>query len=610
MRRLNASILAKQAGIEQNLHSGALELSDRLDRKAVLVVGMHRSGTSAMARVLSIAGAALPKDVMPANPSNEAGHWEPIDVANFNDRLLAKLDSRWDSVFAPRRNRKGALPLSRYKAEAQQIIREQYGDESLIVLKEPRVTLLIDFWEEVLNAEGFQCAFVIMVRDPAEVAASLKVRDQMERTRALLLWATYMSQADLLTRHARRMFCSYERLLGEPEAVLDSIEEKLEVDLPRRTVKSVAEIDKFLQPTLRHHASTDNRKFIGELKPISRLADYCFELNLGNSPNEDIAALTHEWLRSLDVLVSPMLLALDDQVQSAMVEAHALRVHVASMGAQLHQSRESADAADAARIAEGHRRAETEEALARVQCQLDVNVAHLQHVEQEAAARYAEEAARRAVAEDALAQAQGQFEAALARLQSAEQETAARYAEEATRLVETAAALAQAQQQFEADVAHLRGVEQETTAKYAEEANRRAASEAALAQASTRYEEDLAHVRRLEQEASAAHAATLADVESRLAELNVKLVAATESQNAQNAVVNGLRIELANHLNVIAQAREHEADTLLELNNLRGEAALTAAERNQAQGGNCSSASRARYGTSVGRESGEHAGRL
>ncbi|HLY57485.1 MAG TPA: hypothetical protein VKS60_18115 [Stellaceae bacterium] len=521
-----------------------------------------------MARVLSIAGAALPKDLIPANPTNEAGHWEPIDVANFNDRLLAKLDSRWDSIFAPRRNRKGALPLSRYKAEAQQIIREQYGDETLIVLKEPRITLLIDFWEEVLRAEGFQCAFVIMVRKPEEVAASLKVRDQMERTRALLLWATYMSQADLLTRRARRMFCSYDRLLSEPEAVLDSIEETLEVDLPRRTVKSSAEIDRFLRPTLRHHASSDHVSINGELKPVGRLADYSFGLSLGDSPNEDVAALTQEWLRSLDALISPMLLAFEEQAQSAMAEANDLRGQVASTEALLQQSRESTDSADAARIAESGRRAEVEEALARAQRQLDVSVAHLQNVEQESAANFAEEAARRAAAEGAVAH-----------LQQAEQEAAAKLALAAQKLAETEDALAHAQQQAEAAAAQLQIVEQEGAARSAEEANRRDASEAALAQAESRYEEDMAHVRRLEQEANAALAAT----EGRLVELNERLVAAAELETAQNAEVDGLRTELASQLSALAQARAHDAEALRELNGLRGEAALSAAERSQAQ---------------------------
>jgi hypothetical protein len=606
---------------------------------------MHRSGTSAMAKVLSIAGAALPRDLIPPGLGNEAGHWEPINVANFNDQLLAKLDSRWDSVFAPRRNRRGALPLSRYKAEAREIIRDQYGDESLIVLKEPRITLLIDFWEEVLREEGFQCVFVIMARDPEEVAASLKARDQIQRNHALLLWATYTSQADLLTRHARRVFCSFDRLLGEPEAVLDAIEDKLEVDLPRRTVKATAEIDQFLQPTLRHHARSEGRKLVGPLSPVSRLSDYWFELVSGNSPNEDIASLTQEWLRSLDVLVSPMLLALEDRAQSAIAETHRLNailqdrdVRLSSWEnevAALHQRLEAAAAQRQAELAA------KEQSLSELEAVLGALRSELQQSREswEAAdAARAEEASRRAQSDEALAQAQASIEAEFARRRDevavreqafAELEQSLRIElqqkregleaadtariEEARRRAESEAALAQAQATIEAESAQHRGevaakeqafaeleqslgtlrVELQQTREGLERADAarieavsgRAESEAALARAQTRYEQDLAHVRRVEQEASAAHvAAAIAGMESRLAELNVQLVVAAESENAQNALVHGLRTELASHLTSLAQAREQEADTLLALNSLRGEAALSAAERSQAQG--------------------------
>src|SRR5690348_156745 len=76
------------------------------DRRAFVVVGMHRSGTSAMTRTLSLLGAALPKGLMPAaENNNEAGFWEPQPVADLNDEILQALDSEWDDVFAfrPRR---------------------------------------------------------------------------------------------------------------------------------------------------------------------------------------------------------------------------------------------------------------------------------------------------------------------------------------------------------------------------------------------------------------------------------------------------------------------------------------------------------------------------
>ena len=69
---------------------------DAAKRRVVLILGMHRSGTSAVARVVNLLGAALPKKLLEAAPGNEAGHWEPIELVSLHDRMLAEAGSRWE----------------------------------------------------------------------------------------------------------------------------------------------------------------------------------------------------------------------------------------------------------------------------------------------------------------------------------------------------------------------------------------------------------------------------------------------------------------------------------------------------------------------------------
>ena len=66
-------------------------------RTAYLVLGMHRSGTSALANVLALAGASLPREVMPADSHNARGYFEPWRIAVFNDRRLAAAGTSWIS---------------------------------------------------------------------------------------------------------------------------------------------------------------------------------------------------------------------------------------------------------------------------------------------------------------------------------------------------------------------------------------------------------------------------------------------------------------------------------------------------------------------------------
>src|SRR6266516_961451 len=79
--------------------SGPDEVVSLLPRRAILVVGSHRSGTSALARVLNLIGCDLPKHVMPPLvASNELGFWEPEWVVRAHEDFLAKIGSSWDDV--------------------------------------------------------------------------------------------------------------------------------------------------------------------------------------------------------------------------------------------------------------------------------------------------------------------------------------------------------------------------------------------------------------------------------------------------------------------------------------------------------------------------------
>src|SRR5918995_810916 len=64
-------------------------------RVCILVVGSHRSGTSALARVISLLGCDLPKDLMPPSPANESGYWESNVVWHLNDKILASAGTDW-----------------------------------------------------------------------------------------------------------------------------------------------------------------------------------------------------------------------------------------------------------------------------------------------------------------------------------------------------------------------------------------------------------------------------------------------------------------------------------------------------------------------------------
>jgi len=222
-------------------------------RQALVVGGMHRSGTSAMARLLSLSGATLPERIMDPGPDNPLGYWEPWEMVALNDQILSAIDSRWDNVFATKDNERAWSARLPFLAEARQFLDHNFGDQDLLVIKDPRSSILSGFWRHVLNEAAVDPVYVIMVRHPLEVAESLLARNGFPREKSLMLWTSYMLAIERDTRDARRVFVTYSDMLNDWRGVLDRIETVLQRPLPRRTPSAGIEIDRFLSKSHRHH---------------------------------------------------------------------------------------------------------------------------------------------------------------------------------------------------------------------------------------------------------------------------------------------------------------------------------------------------------------------
>lgn len=229
----------------------ATETSTR--RQALLVGGMHRSGTSAMARLLSLSGATLPERIMDPGPDNPLGYWEPWEMVALNDDILNAIDSRWDNVFAASDNERAWSARMPFLSRAQQFLDHNFGDRDLLVIKDPRSSILSRFWRHVLNEAAVDPVYVIMVRHPLEVADSLLARNGFPREKSLMLWTSYMLAIERDTRDARRVFVTYSDMLNDWRGVLDRIETVLQRPLPRRTPGAGVEIERFLSKSHRHH---------------------------------------------------------------------------------------------------------------------------------------------------------------------------------------------------------------------------------------------------------------------------------------------------------------------------------------------------------------------
>ncbi len=229
-------------------------MSKPAHRNCLLVLGMGRSGTSALARILSLLGAALPANLMGAGVGNEAGHWEPARLVHLHDQLLAEAHSAWDDW---EQLDLGKLPPQRrkfYKSEIRRVIEEEYADAPLIVLKDPRVTRFVPFYREILDDMGLKILSVLAFRNPLEVAASLAARNKMPAADAVLLWLSHTLAAERDSRDFPRVVVEYDSLLAEGSDAVARWAELLGLTWPVSLTSAAPEINASLRVELRHHS--------------------------------------------------------------------------------------------------------------------------------------------------------------------------------------------------------------------------------------------------------------------------------------------------------------------------------------------------------------------
>jgi hypothetical protein len=223
------------------------------DRIGVMVLGMHRSGTSAMARVLNLLGCDLPKALMPARDSNEAGHWESLLVYRLNDEILSSAGSTWHDWLAFNPGWQSSPKAAEFKQKALGVLQEEFGSSSLFVLKDPRICRLAPFWVDVLETAGIRPAIIMPVRNPLEVAESLALRDGIDPALGQLLWLRHVLEAEAGTRGRPRYHTSYDALLTGWAKLASAAQAELGISWPRLSPRASQEIDEFLTSRMRHH---------------------------------------------------------------------------------------------------------------------------------------------------------------------------------------------------------------------------------------------------------------------------------------------------------------------------------------------------------------------
>jgi len=229
------------------------------ERAAILVLGVHRSGTSCSAHLLNVLGAKVPEELVGPSHANPFGHWEPARLMEMNDQILGAIGRNWDD---PR-----PIPAGWFRSTAayafhrhlRALIASEYGDAPLILIKEPRICRLAPLYLDVLDTLGIKPLVILPVRHPGEVIQSIHERDRIDPWTVELLWLRNLLEAEEATRACRRVWTSFDHLLDNWETTAESIAIGLGIVWPNGEGKAAVDIQSILKPRYRHHRIADNR---------------------------------------------------------------------------------------------------------------------------------------------------------------------------------------------------------------------------------------------------------------------------------------------------------------------------------------------------------------
>ncbi len=234
-------------------------MNDRSTTGVVVIVGMHRSGTSLLARLLDGLGVTFgPRVMTQPVPDNEGGYWEHVDIVTAQEALLDDvLDRSWHCA-------RGLEPVAEDWWKSPEVLpyrlaltavleRECAATPHLFGFKDPRTARLLPLWLDIFRETGIEPAFVLATRAPDAVAGSLHRRQNMPPALGRLLWLQHTLEAVSQLDGSVRVVVDYDELLADPGAVLPRLVRAL--DLPEPGEDRVRELISAIDRSQRHHVS-------------------------------------------------------------------------------------------------------------------------------------------------------------------------------------------------------------------------------------------------------------------------------------------------------------------------------------------------------------------
>lgn len=218
-----------------------------------VVLGMHRSGTSALTRLLNHLGVSGPQTPIGPSNNNQRGYGESQRVADWNEHLLQRIGISWDNPRTPSFNLLSEEDRDEAIRECTELLADEYTSP-VSALKDPRIARLAHIWLPTLKNRPSLTHFLAIFRNPLEVIGSLRDRNGFPPKKSEFLWLRY--NLDLLGDYGEHIgaVCNYGRLTADWRGAIAEVSDRLGIEWPIDANRLEQEGFTPIEDTLRHHS--------------------------------------------------------------------------------------------------------------------------------------------------------------------------------------------------------------------------------------------------------------------------------------------------------------------------------------------------------------------
>ena len=219
-----------------------------------MIIGVQRSGTSAITRGLQVLGVDLLNFYGPnaVGPDNDKGYFEDFEISHLDVSMLNSIGYTWDNPVLPVFDDNTRQVLSAFYPIGVNILQRRFESTDLFGFKDPLIARLLPLWNDIFKDEGAEVSYIIACRNPLSTAKSMQKRDGFDIVKGCYIWLGYITASLIHSVGYKRIVVDYDELMKDPEKQLGRMAERLNLKFDAKSPEFIEYKESFLSESLRH----------------------------------------------------------------------------------------------------------------------------------------------------------------------------------------------------------------------------------------------------------------------------------------------------------------------------------------------------------------------